>query len=297
MSAPTATVTGMGPTATGATPAGGSTALPMTARALITLIIASLIGLTAFFWPFLAAPESAAVAHAQDAPLVFALLMPVILAVVLTQMTHPGQGAKAIALLGMLAALVAALRPFGAGHAGVEPFWFVIIIAGRVLGPGFGFSLGSVGIFGSALLTGGVGPWLPFQMLGASWVGMGAGLLPRQLTGRAELLMLAAYGAVSSLLFGFLLNAWFWPFFTGYATEISFVPGDPPAANLARLAVFSLATSLGYDLPRAVVTMALILFAGGPLLRALRRAAQQARFEPPTAFEVEGTRQQSGGAR
>ena len=32
---------------------------------------------------------------------------------------------------------------------------------------------------GRLLVTGGVGPWLPFQMLGASWVAMGAGLLPR----------------------------------------------------------------------------------------------------------------------
>ena len=48
-----------------AVPAITTTALPMTARALITLIIASLIGLAAFFWPFLAAPDSAAVAHAR----------------------------------------------------------------------------------------------------------------------------------------------------------------------------------------------------------------------------------------
>lgn len=260
------------------------TALPMNAKTAITLVLASLIGLAAFFWPFVAAPESAAVAHATDAPFLFALLLPVILAVVLTQMTDPGQGAKAIALLGVLAALVAALRPLGAGHAGIEPFWFVIIIAGRALGPGFGFALGSVGIFASAILTGGVGPWLPFQMLGAAWVGMGAGLLPRGVTGWAERWLLAAYGAVAALLFGFLLNAWFWPFFTGYATELSFVPGAPLAENFTRLIVFSLATSLGFDFPRVLVTVALILVAGGPMLRALRRAAQRASFEPAMRF-------------
>lgn len=260
------------------------TALPMNTRTAVTLALASLIGLSAFFWPFVAAPESAAVAHASDAPFLFALLMPVILAVVLTQMTDPGQGAKAIAMLGVLAALVAALRPLGAGHAGVEPFWFVIIIAGRALGPGFGFALGSVGIFASAILTGGVGPWLPFQMLGAAWVGMGAGLLPRNVTGWMERWMLAAYGAIAALLFGFLLNAWFWPFFTGYATEISFVPGAPLSENFARLVIFSLATSLGFDLPRVVITVGLILVAGGPMLRAIRRAAQRASFEPATEF-------------
>ena len=75
--------------------------------------------------------------------------------------------------------LGAALRPLGAGTAGIETVFFLLVLAGRVYGPGFGFVLGSTTLFTSALLTGGVGPWLPFQMLAASWVGLGAGLLPR----------------------------------------------------------------------------------------------------------------------
>lgn len=263
---------------------GSPTALPMHWRSVAALSAASVVGLAAFFWPFVAAPESAAVAHASDAPLLFALLLPVLLAVVLSQMTTPGAGAKAVAMLGVLAALVAALRPFGAGHAGLEPFWFVIVIGGRALGPGFGFSLGSVGIFASALLTGGFGPWLPFQMIAAGWVGMGAGLLPRRITGRAELVMLAGYGAVAGILFGFLMNAWFWPFFADSGTTFAFDPTLGPAQNLGRLLAFSLATSLGYDLPRAVLTSVLILLAGGPLLRALRRAAHRANFAPHVTF-------------
>ena len=263
-----------------------TTALPMHPRAVLSLVLASLVGLVAFFWPFLAAPESAAVAHAADAPFVFALLMPVMLAVVLSQLTTPGAGAKAIAMLGVLAALVAALRPLGAGHAGLEPFWFIIIVGGRALGPGFGFSLGCVGVFASALLTGGFGPWVPFQMIGAGWVGMGAGLLPRSLTGRTEVIALASYGAIASIAFGFLLNAWFWPFFTDTGTSFAFLPGADPTENLGRLLAFSMATSLGYDLPRAMLTAGLTLIAGGPLLRSLRRAAVRANFAPAVAFEA-----------
>ena len=77
----------------------------------------------------------------------------------------------------------AASRP---GIAGVELIFFLLILAGRVFGPGFGFVLGCTSLFASALLTAGVGPWLPFQMLCAAWVGMGAGLLPRRVTGRAR---------------------------------------------------------------------------------------------------------------
>jgi energy-coupling factor transport system substrate-specific component len=262
-----------------------TTALPLHPRALATLVVASLVGLVAFFWPFVAAPESAAVAHASDAPLLFALLLPVLLAVVLSQMTTPGSGAKAIAMLGVLSALVAALRPLGAGHAGLEPFWFVIIVGGRVLGPGFGFSLGSVGVFASALLTGGFGPWIPFQMIAAGWVGMGAGMLPKRMTGRREVFMLAGYGALSSVAFGFLMNAWFWPFFTDSEMAFSFLPGAPASENLVRLLSFSLVTSLGYDLPRAVLTALLTVVAGGSLLRSLRRGARRANFAPVVAFD------------
>lgn len=260
------------------------TALPMHPRAVAALVLASAVGLIAFFWPFVAAPESAAVAHASDAPFLFALLMPVLLMVVLSQMTVPGSGAKAIAMLGVLAALVAVLRPLGAGHAGIEPFWFLIIVGGRALGPGFGFALGAVGIFASALLTGGFGPWLPFQMIGAAWVGMGAGLLPRRITGRAEVIMLAIYGALAAMVFGFLLNAWFWPYFSDTGIALAFEPGAPAAENLGRLVLFSLATSLGYDLPRAILTAVLVLVAGGALLRSLRRASQRANFAPAVGF-------------
>jgi len=263
------------------------TALPLSPGAVASLAAASLVGLAAFFWPFVAAPESAAVAHASDAPFIFALLMPVLFAVAFSQLTTPGSGAKAIAMLGVLSALVAVLRPLGTGHAGIEPFWCIIIIGGRALGPGFGFCLGSVSIFASALLTGGFGPWLPFQMIAAAWVGMGAGMLPGRLTGRAEVWALASYGAISSIAFGFLLNAWFWPFLTGGDTALSFQPGDPVAANLGRLMAFCLATSLGYDLPRAVFTFVLTLIAGGPLLRALRRASRRANFAPPIEFQAE----------
>ena len=60
-----------------------------------------------------------------------------------------------------------------------------------MFGPGFGFVLGCTSLFASALMTAGVGPWLPFQMLVLGWVGMGAGLLPRRVTGRREIAMLA----------------------------------------------------------------------------------------------------------
>jgi energy-coupling factor transport system substrate-specific component len=254
-------------------------------RSLGALLLVTAIGIIAFGWPLLAQPESG-LAHATDAPLLFALLLPLLLALVLAQLAEGGMDAKTVAMLGVLAAVGAALRPLGTGVAGFEPVFFLLVLAGRAYGPGFGFVLGATTLFASALLTAGVGPWLPFQMLGAAWVGAGAGLLPR-LRGRAELTLLAAYAAIAGLAYGLALNLSFWPFAGGTASTISFVAGDPVLENLGRFLAFSLATSLAFDLPRAALTATLVLVTGRPILRALRRAGRRAAFDTPITFDAE----------
>lgn len=261
------------------TPHSRVTAVPMGPLSWIAIGLASIVGATAFFWPFIAAPESAVVARSADAPWVFAAAIPLVLFVVLAQVSEGGMNAKAIAMLGVLAAVIAILRPLGAGHAGLEPIWVILILGGRAFGPGFGFALGSISLLASALLTGGVGPWLPFQMLAASWVGLGAGLLP-QIRGRKEIAMLAGYGAIASLAYGLLMNLWFWPFI-GDGTQIAFMPGAPLTENLVRWFAFTLATSLGFDIPRAILTTTLIFLIGHPVLVALRRAGRRAAFTAP----------------
>jgi len=167
--------------------------------------------------------------------------------------------------------------------AGLEPSLAIIIIGGRVFGRGFGFVLGAVTVFTGALITGGVGPWLPFQMMAAGWVGFGAGCLPRA-GGRVEVAWVAAYAVVSGLLFGVLMNIWFWPF-ASYGPETSFVAGDPFNANVARYATFYVTTSLLWDLGRSVLSLLVIGFAGSSLLRALRRASRRAAFDVPVVIE------------
>lgn len=249
-------------------------------RAVLALVVSALIGVAAFGWPLLVTADST-LAHGQDAPWVFGLLLTLVLAVVLAELTEGGMDAKAVAMLGVLSAVVALVRPLGAGTAGIETTFFLVIVGGRVFGPGFGFALGNTALFASALLTAGVGPWLPFQMLGSGWIGLGAGLLPAW-RGRPELALLACYGAVTALLYGMLLNLSFWPFVLGTdgaKSTIGFVAGDPVLDNLRRLIVFSAATSLGWDIGRAITTVVLLLLAGPVLLRALRRAARRASFQ------------------
>jgi energy-coupling factor transport system substrate-specific component len=248
-------------------------------RSALVLTLATLGGMAMFCWPLLLQPAADSVGHTTDAPLLFVLVLPVLVAVVLAELAEGGMDAKALAMLGVLSAVDAALRPLGAGIAGVETVFFVLVLAGRVFGAGFGFVLGCTSLFASALLTGGVGPWLPFQMLASAWIGLGAGLLPRRVSGRAEIALLVAYGALSAYAYGFLMNLWFWPFSVGEGTAVSFVAGAPVLENLQRFFVFSITTSgLGWDTGRALTNAVAILLLGPALLATLRRASRRASF-------------------
>jgi energy-coupling factor transport system substrate-specific component len=257
-------------------------AVPIGSRTVVALALASVVGLVAFAWPFFVT-DGSRLDGSDSAPLVFGALLLLVVLIVFAQVADGGFDAKALALLGVLSALGAALRPLGAGTAGVETVFFVIILAGRALGPGFGYSLGCTTLFASALVTGGVGPWLPYQMFGCAWVGLGAGLLPRA-SGRREIALLAAYGGIAAFLYGFLLNLSFWPFALGDDTALSFVPGDTVVENLHRYVLFDATTSLGWDTGRAVTNVLLILVAGRPVLSALRRASRRASFAAPVRF-------------
>ncbi|MET9998875.1 MULTISPECIES: ECF transporter S component [Streptomyces] len=255
-------------------------------KSVAALVLVSAVGVVAFGWPLLAGSGSG-LAHAQDAPWLFAALLPLLVAVVVATISESGMDAKAVAMLGVLAAVGAALRPLGAGTAGLEPMFFLMVLSGRVLGPGFGFVLGSVTMFASALLTGGVGPWMPFQMLSMGWFTMGAGLLPGadRLRGRAELAMLAVYGSVAAFAYGTIMNLYGWTIVPGLGSGISFVAGDPLNENLVRFLAYCAATSLGWDLGRAALTVVLTLTVGPTLLKALRRATRRAAFDARVGFE------------
>ncbi|MEP6798641.1 MAG: ECF transporter S component [Lapillicoccus sp.] len=274
----------------------GDQAVRVGRRSALVLALASVAGLLMFCWPLVVRVSPSAVQHGVDAPFVFLAILPVLIVVVLAELSEGGMDAKALAMLGVLSAINAALRPLGAGTAGIETVFFVLVLAGRVFGAGFGFVLGCTSLFASALLTAGVGPWLPFQMMASAWIGMGAGLLPRRLTGKAEIAMLVGYGIVVAYLFGFLMNLWFWPFVTGgdvasQTGSIAYVAGAPLLENLQHFAVFTLVTSTaGWDTGRAITNTVAILLVGPAVLATLRRASRRA------SYGVVGTTQEARGA-
>ncbi|MEK9736787.1 MAG: hypothetical protein VW239_05650, partial [Candidatus Nanopelagicales bacterium] len=95
--------------------------------------------------------------------------------------------------------------------------------------------------------------------------------------------------------YGLVMNLWFWPFLSGmeanaYTDGILFDPGAPVTENLARWLAFSLVTSLGWDIPRGVITAILIVLVGRPILIALHRTARRANFAPQVAFAAAQTK-------
>jgi energy-coupling factor transport system substrate-specific component len=250
----------------------------MSVRSAAVLGIASLIGLVTLLWPLLLDdPGSGRV----QPPFVFLALLPVVVAVVLAELAEGGLDPRVLAILGVLSAIEAVLRGVSAGTGGVELVFFLIVLGGRVYGPGFGFVLGCTSLFVSALTTAGVGPWLPYQMLCSAWIGLGAGLLPRA-RGKAEIALLAAYGVVVSYLYGLLLNLQGWPLLAGVAVpghheQLAFDPAASLATNLGTFVRYTLITSTGsYDTGRAITTAVAIVLLGPAVLTPLRRAARRA---------------------
>jgi len=246
----------------------------------LLLIVAGLGGLLAFTWPLIARPSSA-ISDAALTPLLFAAILPLVLAIVLSDLASHALDVRALAMLGVLSAVGAFLRPLGAGTAGIETVFLLPIVAGRVFGGNFGFVLGNTTLLASAVLTGGIGPWLPYQMLATGFVGLGAGLLPRTgPTGRVwrEIALLAVYGVLTAFVFGALMDFAFWPFAVGGETSLSFDPRASIWRNLHVFLLYEATTSIAWNLGRAITTVALLGVLGPALLRVLRRASRRGGF-------------------
>ena len=243
------------------------------------LSIASLLSAAGFLWPFFYVGE-----NLPQTQLFFWCAVAISFALVVIQISSQQLDAKSVALLGVLSALIAALRPLGAGAVGIEPMWFILILSARVFGPSFGFLLGMISMFVSALLTGGIGPWLGYQVFAAAWIGLLAGALPKSLRGGRELMMLVIYAIFASAAFGILMDLQFWPWALGSSTQLSYLPNGDISENVSRFITFHFATSMAWDIPRAIFTSALIAFAGKAVLSALRRTRTRAAFLQPIIF-------------
>ena len=237
------------------------------------VVAVAIAGLALFLWPFVATgspPAASAVA----------LSLGVVAVLLFVESSTRRLDARRFALLAAIAAIDAGLRlVLVTGIGGFSPIFFLILTAGYAYGPSFGFLAGSVALLASAVATGGIGPWLPYEMMGCGFVGVVAGLAGYTRSGRVtwrDIAVLALVGVVSGFAYGALLDVWDWTTFYRGTPGFGWQPELSPATALARFWRFYLATSLVYDSVRAAGNAIAIVVLGAPVLAGLIR--MRARF-------------------
>lgn len=228
---------------------------------------ASAVGAAVFLWPFFGGGEPGAAAAAA-----FAIGTAAALAAV--EVVAGRLDTRRLALLAALAALDAAARAVVVtGIGGFSPIFLLILCGGYVFGADYGFLLGATTMLVSALVTGGLGPWLPYQLFAAAWVGAIAGLAGRGRQGRPavrDVVVLAVVGALLGYAYGAVMDVWNWTYFQA-SPGLGFRPGMAPAVALGHFGRFYVATSLVYDTFRAVGNAVMVALLGAPVLAALAR--------------------------
>lgn len=232
------------------------------------LFVITSAGAALFLWPLVGAgaPGTAAAAAVSVGCLV------VLLGVETMSRRLDTRG---LALIAAIAGVDAALRlALVSGVGGFSPMFLLILCAGYAMGAEFGFLSGATALLVSALVTAGVGPWLPYEMFAAGWVGAAGGLAGASRRGRMpqrrDIVVLAIVGIATGYAYGAVMDVWDWTFFRG-APDIGFVAGLSPAATAGRYAHFYLATSLVYDSFRAIGNAVLVALLAAPILSALVR--------------------------
>jgi energy-coupling factor transport system substrate-specific component len=257
------------------------------------------IGVIAFLYPFIL-PSLGSVregmAHTGDAPLVLTVVVGLCFVVMLLEVQGQTVNTKFVALLGVLVAMNSVLRFLEValpGPGGISPIFFLIVMTGYVYGARLGFLMGALTLFVSALITGASGPWLPYQMFTASWIGMTAPLcrlLVRAVRAedtRFEVVLLALFAAFWGFIFGAIMNLWFWPYAIGPADQY-WEAGIGVLETLKRYGAFYLTTSFVWDILRAIGNLILTLAFAAPTLRALRRFKRRFDFQHSSELKTGG---------
>ena len=249
----------------------------MRLRGRLPIALVSAVGLTLFCWPFLGTGLP------DDTP-AWALMIACVAALFVVEAGTRQLDTRAIALLAAIAAIDAALRlAVIVGIGGFNPIFFLVLCAGFVFGPSFGFMAGALSILVSVLLGAGAGPWVPYQVFAVGWVGAVAGLAGRWRAtpspSTRDIAVLAAVGLVMGFVFGALMDVTDWvPVFRGNPT-LGWAPGMAPATSLVHFARFYLLTSLGYDAFRAAGNAVMVVALGAPIVAALDRFRVRLSFE------------------
>lgn len=250
----------------------------------MSIALVSLAGIGLFIWPFLGLglpPELPALAVTLGAVASLALM----------EAGARRLDSGRLALLAALAAIDAALRlALVNGVGGFSPIFFLVICAGYEFGASYGFLVGAFSLLVSGLVTGGVGPWLPYEAFAVGWVGASAGLAgsavrrirpgrrtwaPRKL----DIAVLVGVAILTGFVYGALTDIWGWVAFYRGVENIGWIPGRSTLDTLAQFGRYYAVTSFAWDSFRAGGNAIAVVALGTPVLMALGRLRARLGYE------------------
>ena len=241
----------------------------------LALVFASGAGLALFAWPFLGSGNPGETTSGV-------VVAATIVALLAIEVGARRLDSRDLALLACLAALDAAARAvLVEGIGGFSPIFFLVLCGGYVLGAEFGFLLGAMSLLVSALVTGGLGPWLPYELFGVAWVGALAGVAGSRRSGRPswrDLAVLATVAVVTGYAYGALEDLWQWTMYAA-APGLGYRPGMGVGTALDHFGRFYVASSLGWDSFRAWGDALVVVAIGLPVMAGLRRLRGREHFE------------------
>ncbi len=248
------------------------------------IAVVSIAGLALFLWPFFGlglTPEVPALAVTLASMASLALME------VGARRLDSGR----LALLAALAAIDAALRlALVNGVGGFSPIFFLVLAAGYEFGPSYGFLVGSFSLLVSAVVTGGVGPWLPYETFAVGWVGLAAGVAGSATRrfrvarrswrpSRLDIGVLVAVAVLTGFAYGALTDVYGWVAFYRGVANVGWDPSLPPAEAIAQFGRYYALTSFAWDTFRAFGDAVAVVAFGAPVLMALGRLRARLGYE------------------
>jgi energy-coupling factor transport system substrate-specific component len=240
--------------------------------------LVSLLGLALFVWPFFGRGLPA------DTP-AWGVALAAAAGLLLVEVGTRQLDSRQVALLAAIAAIDTGLRIVVAqGIGGFSPVFFLVLCAGYVFGSSYGFLVGAFSMLVSSLAIGGAGPWVPYQVFAAGWVGVAAGLAGHLRRGasvpaRRDLVALAMVGVLMGWVYGALMDVQDWIGYYRGNPSMGWLPGMAPATSWLHFGRFYLVTSLAYDTFRSAGNALMVLLLGAPILAALARIRVRLTYE------------------
>ncbi len=266
----------------------------------VSLLLVSFAALTYPFWIGAANGSLTQNLRTDALPVVAAALGVVVVAAIGFQLERSALRPATISTLAALSTIGGLTRLFDL-PAGGNLLFSVIILGAVAFGVQFGFLLGFSSMAVGALLTGGLGPWLPYQMLAAAGIGACCGLAaplfapqplrsesqneaplnvirphPQRVQRWTSILVLVVLGIASAIAYGLLINLNSWPFIE-VRGSLTWTPSGGFGHNVAQYWRYYVSTSLAWDSAGAALNAVVLAGIGPAVLRVLRPTATHLR--------------------